>query len=138
MGAEHQAVLFHSEARWLSRGKVLSRVFELREQIRVFLEQEQKYKDAERFSDENFLVKLAYLSYIFGKLNKLNCFKEKINPSFRSQARSAPSPKSLQSGACDLMKEILIHSRTCMNLLTLLTMMPPQYEAAYLITDGIL
>ena len=24
MGAEHQAVLFHSEARWLSRGEVLS------------------------------------------------------------------------------------------------------------------
>lgn len=132
MRAEHKAVLFHSEARWLSRGKVLSRVFELGEQIRVFLEPEHKYKDAEKFSDENFLVKLAYLSNIFGKLNKLNCFKEKINAPFRSQARSAPAPKS------DLMKEILIHSRTCMNLLTLLTTMPPQYEAAYFITDGIL
>lgn len=72
MGAEHQAVLFHSEARWLSWGKVLSRVFELREQIRVFLEQEHKYEVAEKFSDENFLGKLAYLSDIFGKLNELN------------------------------------------------------------------
>lgn len=72
MGAEHQAVLFHSEARWLSRGKVLSRVFELREQIRMFLEQEHKYDLAEHFCDENFLAKLAYLSDIFGKLNELN------------------------------------------------------------------
>lgn len=72
MGAEHQAVLFHSEARWLSRGKVLSRVFELREQIRMFSEQEHKYDLAEKFCDENFLAKLAYLSDIFGKLNELN------------------------------------------------------------------
>ena len=72
MGAEHKAVLFHSEARWLSRGKVLSRICELREQIRVFLEQEHKHEVAEKFSDENFLGKLAYLSDIFGKLNELN------------------------------------------------------------------
>ncbi|XP_040297427.1 zinc finger BED domain-containing protein 5-like [Bufo bufo] len=72
MGAEHQAVLFHSEARWLSQGKVLSRVFELREEIRMFLEQEHKYDVARKFSDVNFLMKLAYLSDIFGKLNELN------------------------------------------------------------------
>jgi hypothetical protein len=51
------------------RGKVLSRVFELREQIRMFSEQEHKYDLTEKFSDANFLAKLAYLSDIFGKLN---------------------------------------------------------------------
>ncbi|KAJ3609889.1 hypothetical protein NHX12_021983 [Muraenolepis orangiensis] len=58
------AVLFHSEARWLSPGKV-------REEIRVFLE-ESMHEAARKFSDEQFLMKLAYLSDVFGKLNELN------------------------------------------------------------------
>lgn len=40
MGSDHTAVLFHSESRWLSRGKVLSRVFELRDEICIFLKEE--------------------------------------------------------------------------------------------------
>ena len=43
--------------------------FELREQIRMFSEQEHKYDLTEKVSDENFLAKLAYLNDIFGKLN---------------------------------------------------------------------
>ncbi|XP_072229039.1 zinc finger BED domain-containing protein 5-like [Leuresthes tenuis] len=72
MGADHTSVLFHSEARWLSRGKVLSRVFELRAEIRMFLEEEHMYEAASKFCDEQFLLKLAYLSDVFGKLNELN------------------------------------------------------------------
>ncbi|KAE8298258.1 Zinc finger MYM-type protein 6 [Larimichthys crocea] len=72
MGADHTAVLFHSEARWLSRGKVLSRIFELRSEIRVFLEEERMYEAAAKFGDDMFLIKLAYLSDIFSKLNELN------------------------------------------------------------------
>ncbi|KAE8298233.1 Zinc finger MYM-type protein 6 [Larimichthys crocea] len=72
MGADHTAVLFHSEARWLSRGKVLSRIFELRSEIRMFLEEERMYEAAAKFGDDMFLIKLAYLSDIFSKLNELN------------------------------------------------------------------
>ncbi|TKS65238.1 Zinc finger BED domain-containing protein 5 [Collichthys lucidus] len=67
MGSDHTAVLFHSESRLLSRGKVLSRVFELRDEIRNFLEEEKN-----TFNNNKFLMKLAYLSDMFQKLNELN------------------------------------------------------------------
>ena len=37
-----------------------------------FLEQEGTYQGENKFGEEDFLLKLAYLSDIFGKLNELN------------------------------------------------------------------
>ena len=37
MDSENVPVLLHTEVRWLSRGKVLTRVFKLRREISVFL-----------------------------------------------------------------------------------------------------
>ncbi|KAL4153497.1 hypothetical protein QTP88_001330 [Uroleucon formosanum] len=71
MGAEHSSLLYYSNARWLSRGNVLSRTFELRQEIYIFLKEE-GHKYANDFSDKNFLIKLAYLCDIFEKLNALN------------------------------------------------------------------
>lgn len=56
-GHDHSAVLFYSETRWLSRGKVLSRVSELREQIQIFLQEEGLNELSSKFSNEQFLMK---------------------------------------------------------------------------------
>lgn len=71
MGSDHTAILLHSKSRWLSRGKVLSRIFELRDEIRIFL-QEEGSDLADNFYCDKYLMKLAYISDMFLKLNEVN------------------------------------------------------------------
>ncbi|XP_067120061.1 zinc finger BED domain-containing protein 5-like [Centruroides vittatus] len=71
MGAEYTSLLYYCHSRWLSRGGVLSRTFQLRQEIYAFLEEE-KHEYAKHFVETDFLIKLAYLCDIFEKLNSLN------------------------------------------------------------------
>ena len=70
MDAEHKRFLLYREIRWLSRGKTLTWVFDLRGSLQRFL-QEKELPLTEYFSNPNWVPKLAYLSDI-NVLNELN------------------------------------------------------------------
>ena len=71
MGSQHRHLIFHAEVRWLSRGRVLTRLFELREEVEIFL-RERKSSLENLLTDVMWIAKLAYLADIFSHLNDLN------------------------------------------------------------------
>jgi hypothetical protein len=73
MGSDHEHLLLHSEIRWLSRGKVLTRLFQLRDEVRLFLINP-KFELTHYLCVNYFtwLSSLAYCADIFNVLNALN------------------------------------------------------------------
>jgi hypothetical protein len=73
MDSDHQQLLLHTEVRWLSYGKVSSRLFELRDEIRVlFVDLESPFALTERLNHYSWLAVLVYMADIFSHLNALN------------------------------------------------------------------
>ncbi|KAK6292237.1 hypothetical protein J4Q44_G00380220 [Coregonus suidteri] len=70
-GTEHQQLLLHADIRWLSRGKTLQRLFELRAEVSGFLS-EHSHPLVAVFEDTDWGARLAYLADVFSKLNNLN------------------------------------------------------------------
>ncbi|XP_017744658.1 PREDICTED: SCAN domain-containing protein 3 isoform X1 [Rhinopithecus bieti] len=81
MEADHKQLLLHAEIRWLSRGKVLSRMFEIRNELLVFL-QGKKPVWSQLFKDVNWTARLAYLSDIFSIFNDLNASMQGKNATY--------------------------------------------------------
>ena len=69
--AEYERLLYFTAVRWLSRGKAVLRVFELRSEIADFLDYK-GHRLGYCFKDSDFVAKVAYLTDIFSALNSIN------------------------------------------------------------------
>jgi len=67
----HIQLLLHTEVRWLFRGRILSRLFELHSKVQLFLGETQ-FELKDKFIDNLWISTLAYLSVVFNHLNVLN------------------------------------------------------------------
>ncbi|XP_071059412.1 zinc finger BED domain-containing protein 5-like [Pseudochaenichthys georgianus] len=77
MGSEHVQLLLHTEVRWLSRGKVLSRLFELHREVQVFL-QDKNVPLSDMFDNTVWLSQLAYLYLATGDSYRTIAFSYRV------------------------------------------------------------
>jgi len=71
MVSTHDVLLLRTSVRWLLKGNVLNRVFEMKDEINLFSELKAN-KFLSYISDKIWLKSLYYLAEIFAKLNNLN------------------------------------------------------------------
>lgn len=62
--------MYYTQVRWLSRGRVLKRVFDRKEEIGIFMAN--KGKTVHQFEDPNWMADFGYLTDISLHLNDLN------------------------------------------------------------------
>ena len=72
MDSEYEDVPYYSEVRWLSRGRMMTCVYALREAIVEFYRAQGSDSDLDEFQDEQFINDFAFAVDIISHLNKLN------------------------------------------------------------------
>uniref|UniRef100_A0A674JCF8 HAT C-terminal dimerisation domain-containing protein n=1 Tax=Terrapene triunguis TaxID=2587831 RepID=A0A674JCF8_9SAUR len=96
MGSIHDCLLTHTEVRWLSLGKILVRLFELKTEILVFFNSH-PFHLASCMENNVWLQSLAYLADIFSRINYLNFSLQGLNVTvFNVQDRVESMIKKLQ------------------------------------------
>ncbi|KAF2348029.1 protein of unknown function DUF4371 [Trinorchestia longiramus] len=72
LGTDYKTLLFHTKVRWLSKGNMLSRLYELKNEVEIFLQKQKQDKLYEAFREKDFQHSLAYLVDFFEAINNLN------------------------------------------------------------------
>ena len=65
MVEQHAGLLFYTKVRWLSRGKRFSRLYKLKHEVEIFLQENRNNLDVQ-FQNKGFVMMLAYLTDVFG------------------------------------------------------------------------
>ena len=108
-GSQFKHLLFYSNVRWLSRGRLLRRLIDLQTEVQVFLN-EKNHRHAIRFQDKKWMLKVCYLNDIFITLNELNTLMQGRNQRIITLSKKLSAfKKKLQ-----LWKNKLEHGQTAM------------------------
>ena len=71
MNAQYQDLVYFCEIRWLSRGAMLQRFYDLRNEIVTFLKQKNTSFGIDELGDPDWLTDLAFLTDFTSHMNKL-------------------------------------------------------------------
>ncbi|XP_072401099.1 zinc finger BED domain-containing protein 5-like [Diabrotica undecimpunctata] len=72
LNSDQETLLFHTEVRWLSKGNMLVRLFNLKSEVELLLMTSKQEDLNRRFTDDKNVFYLAYLSDFYETLNVLN------------------------------------------------------------------
>nr|CAI5828815.1 unnamed protein product [Callosobruchus analis] len=71
LDSNHKVLLFHSDIRWISKGNMSARLYEPKQEVKLFLDHQNKQELLQMFEDEKFQLSLGCLADIFEFLNNL-------------------------------------------------------------------
>nr|XP_039272720.1 protein ZBED8-like [Styela clava] len=111
MESDHEALLFHTTVRWLLKGNMLSRVYELWEEVKLFLEAQGKQDLLLSFASNSFQLGLAYLVDISKSLNLLNRLLQGTHRSLRCHTYVHSETWAMASSSSKGKRGIIFHPR---------------------------